>query len=458
MALFWRLNWWCPCGVLIGLHGTTGIRVALYPVLTAMTSKATEISSIAPPVGSRITRVPLLAPLRETNYALFWGSNAVSLAGTQFQAVALAMLALQLTQSTAILGTLLMLQFIPRTLLMLAGGVMADRFRPYTVLWTGNILQGLCVCGVVVPMAAGQLSLWHLYVYAAVSGVLTAFTVPASQALLPRLVARERLRSANALASLNLNLSMTLYPPIAGMVVAQMGSLPGFAVNAGSFLLAGLAIWLIRLPVGEAVTGAAGTAWQRLQEGLVAVRRDRVIWTATVSITAFSFATGGAVQVGVPALAIFTFDSGSTGVGLLLGANGAGAIAGAVGMGMLPGLRRQGLLGAIALLGLGVAVTLVALAPSVFVAALLLALAGTLRAALANIYLTLVQDRAPAEVRGRVMAVFLMAVHGLAPLSLGAGGLLGDMFGPRALIAVCGLVVVSCGSYALAQKPFRETE
>ena len=84
--------------------------------------------------------------------------------------------------------------------------------------------------------------MWHLYAYAVASGVALAFSIPAGQALVPALVPAERLRSANALSSLNFNLSSTVFPPLAGVLVARLGSVPAFAFNALSFFVAAGAV------------------------------------------------------------------------------------------------------------------------------------------------------------------------------------------------------------------------
>jgi MFS family permease len=103
-------------------------------------------------------RFRLLAPLGARNLALLWSGNAVSLAGDQFQLVALAVLALDLTGSTALLGAVLGVQAVPRAVLMLVGGVVADRSHPRAVMLAANALQGLLVALVVLALATGP---WH---------------------------------------------------------------------------------------------------------------------------------------------------------------------------------------------------------------------------------------------------------------------------------------------------------
>src|SRR6266545_4378179 len=116
-----------------------------------------------------LQRFPLLAPFASRSYAFLWGGNFISLAGDQFQTVALAVLALDLTASTAVLGAVLGAQAIPRALFMLVGGVAADRFKPRTVMLAANALQGVIVALLAAAIASGALQQWHLYAYAVAS-------------------------------------------------------------------------------------------------------------------------------------------------------------------------------------------------------------------------------------------------------------------------------------------------
>ncbi len=105
-----------------------------------------------------------------------------------------------------------------------------------------------------------------------------------------------------------------------------------------------------------------------------------------------------------------------------------------------------------------VALAAVALAPTLEAAVPPLVAAGALRAACGTTFVTLVQGRAPAAARGRVMALFMVGVQGLSPLSLGLAGAAGAVVGPRALLAAGGVVVALAGGYALARREFRRAD
>jgi MFS family permease len=143
----------------------------------------------------------LLAPFFDRNYLIYWLGRTVSFSGDQFQTVALAIVALDLTHSMSGLGAVLTVQAVPRAVLMLFGGAVTDRFRARTVMLVSDFLQSLVVLALAILAFSGALSLWHLLVYAALSGTVFAFFLPASNTIVPDLVPKDQLRAANALGN-----------------------------------------------------------------------------------------------------------------------------------------------------------------------------------------------------------------------------------------------------------------
>jgi MFS family permease len=410
-------------------------------------------TGVAAGVGAALGRSALVEPFRSPAYRSFWLGNALVQAGDQLQIVALAILALDLSRSPATLGLILAAQAVPRTLLMLLGGVAADRVRPRSVLiaaWTGLAVLGGALT---TSLATGQIALWQLYAYGAAVGVLYAFVMPAQQAIVASLVPGERLRNALALNSMTFNLMMFLVPPAAGVLVSQAGVTPAFALMAGCCAAGALCLSAVR-PVA-ARAAPAGSPLAQLREGLTIVRLDALLPIAIGAAWVFSLGFTGVTQVGVPALAKLDLGAGDPGIGVLFGAMGGGALLGAIAVGALPRLPRQGLVAASTLVAMGVCLAAVAVAPTVAAAAVGLFASGVARAFTAVTFLTLVQTQAPAEARGRVMALFMLGVNGLAPLSLSLGGLLAEAFGSRGVFVAGGAAIAAAGVLCLARPAFR---
>lgn len=406
----------------------------------------------------------LLAPLAGRDFRLFWTGNLISLAGDQFQIIALALLLLDLPHGAAGLGSVLMVQALPRLGLALASGVAIDRLRARTVLVASNLFQGVVVGGLCVLAAAGRLTMGHVYLYALASGTALAFSYPAASALVPELVAPPEVRSANSLSVSMLNLTRFLVPPLASWAIAVAGVAAAFGANGLSFLAAAACVGLIRSgrrPTAEpgASEGAAPGHWMaELREGIRAARADLPTWLAVVMSAVYSLGYYGTAFVSLPALAKLTLGAGEAGVGVVYSALGAGALAGALVTGSLARLRRPGLVGSLVVVGNGSALVAVAFCPSVWLAAPILFLSGVCGATSAVIFFSLVQTRAADHVRGRIMGIYSLAIVGMYPLSFGLAGVVNDLVGARTTILVGGAAVVLAGVLGLWHRAMRDLD
>ena len=398
----------------------------------------------------------MLLPLATRNFRLYWIGRTISVAGDQFQTVALAVTALDVTHSASGLGTVLMVQAVPRAVLMLFGGAATDRFRARTVMLVSDALQMLIVATLAVLAWRGALTLWELAAYAALSGTVYAFFLPASNTIVPDLVPRDRVLQANALTNTAFNLSLFLMPPLAGAVVARYGAGPAFSINAVSFLGSVGTLYLVRVPNVATRPGGAVSPFRQIGRSIAAARRDTPTWLTIGLAVFYCFGFQGATAVGIPALAKLTLGAGDPGVGLLYGARGAGALIGCLLVANLGG--RKGLLGCGAILGISVTVAAGGLAPTLWSAAAVFALSGLFGASVGTIFFSLVQTRAPDEDRGGIMALVTLAIFGLSPLAYGLAGLAAAALNPRAVLVAGGLLMAIAGIWGLSNQEMRAAD
>ena len=144
-------------------------------------------------------RFGLLRPLASRDFRLVWAGQAVSLLGDQFHLVALAWLVLDLTGSGLALGAVLMAASIPRAVLIIVGGALADRFAPRRLMLASDIARSATVGILAVLILTGRVELWQLVVMGVVFGIVDALFFPAMNAIVPSLVPPDRLPAANAL-------------------------------------------------------------------------------------------------------------------------------------------------------------------------------------------------------------------------------------------------------------------
>ena len=175
-----------------------------------------------------------LAPLRNRNFAWYFGSRFVNTFGNMMATIALAFAVLDITDSPTALGQVLAAHTIPMVALLLYGGVIADRFPRTLVLQASNLASAASQGAIAVLVLTGQAEIWMLVVLSAVHGAVSGVGFPAMASVLPQLVPRADLQPANALVSLTRNAMMVLGPTAGALLVVTVGSGWALAVDAAT--------------------------------------------------------------------------------------------------------------------------------------------------------------------------------------------------------------------------------
>lgn len=396
------------------------------------------------------------AALSGRNYRLWFGGQSISLIGTWMQSVAQSWLVYELTGSAAVLGTVVAIQTLPTLLLGPYAGVWVDRLDRRRLMIGLQVLMGVQALVLAVLTLAGSVALWHVYVLAAVLGLNKAFENPARQAFVQELVGRDDLRNAVTLNSVLVNAARAVGPAIAGLVIVAGGTGVCFAVNAASF--AAVVTSLLRLDVSALTpTEPAARGPGQLREGLAYVRGNPellvpLVMMALIGCLAYEF------PVVLPVVAAETFGGDAAAYGYLTGAMGVGAVIGGLvvagrGRTGLPALVRASLL-------FGLALGLAAMAPTLWAALVAMALVGMASVAfMAGGNSTLQLGSAP-HMRGRVMALWSVALLGSTPIGGPIAGWVSEQFGGRgglALGALACLVAAAIGRVALRRTASADT-
>jgi MFS family permease len=189
-----------------------------------------------------------LGPLREAQFRLLWIGQTTSAVGDSLIPLAIAFAVLRLGGSATGIGLVLAAFTVPRVLLILVGGVWADRFSRQLVMVVSDVIRGAVHVILAILLLTGGAQFWHLVVGTAVIGGASAFFVPASTGLIPQTVSAERLQQGNALMSLSRSASNVFGPAVSGLLVATIG--PGwvFAVDAVTFAVSAASLLALRLP------------------------------------------------------------------------------------------------------------------------------------------------------------------------------------------------------------------
>jgi MFS family permease len=385
-----------------------------------------------------------------------WVATTLSLFGDFFSYIAMAWLVLQLTGSSLALGSVLVVQALPRAVLMVVGGALADRVSPRLTMLGSMGLRAAVVAPLAVLVLTGRVQMWQIYGIAAVFGIVDAFFLPARSSMLPRVVADKELEPGNAVLNVTMSVSIILGPVLGGLIVAILGIGWAFAGDAACFALGFLVIaWIPAAP--RSATGAAhpdGGLGGQIAAGLRYAWADVGIRVTLIVVAVIDFGANGALGVGLPTLAHGRFAAGATGFGILLGAWGVGATAGALGAGFVPPPRRFGWLIVLLCVWLGFGMVAVGVMPSLVPAAVLMAFSG-IGTGVVNTYgVSWLQRRTDPAMQGRVMSLVMLASMGLTPVAYAASGAIAQV-NPTLVFVIAGGMILLCAAGTAASRTVR---
>jgi MFS family permease len=216
----------------------------------------------------------------ERDFRLLCLGQATSALGSSLVPVALAFAVIGLTGSKTALGAVLSVGLVSRVMLLLLGGVVADRLPRQRVMLAADALRAVTQGLVAVLLISGHARLWHLLVLFALFGAGDAFFSPASTGLVPQTVSAERLQQANALMSLSRSLCWIAGPALAGVIVAGAGPGWAFVIDSGSFVVSSASLALLRL--SSARDGSRASVLSDLRAGWREVKSRPWVWASII--------------------------------------------------------------------------------------------------------------------------------------------------------------------------------
>lgn len=269
------------------------------------------------------------ATFHNSAFARYFSAVAVGALGTALSAVALPVLVITVLGADAFeVGIVNAAQFVPYALLGLFAGVFVDRWRRQRVLVWASLGRALSL--VLVPMFwfVGLLHLWLLVVLLLLFGAFSVFGFAATQSLLPQIVARRALRTANARLDQADAVGQTVGPALGGAIVAWIGAPLAIAVDAVTYVVDALLISTMRLTESVQRTSVKRSVRREMAEGLRWGYRHRVLGPLAWSTHVWFFANAAALTV-FAIFALRTLNFSALRYGLLFAVSGVASFVGA---------------------------------------------------------------------------------------------------------------------------------
>jgi MFS family permease len=387
------------------------------------------------------------ALLRQGPFARYMAGEAVSMTGTWMQVMAQSWVMTGLTDKASMLGIVNFATGFPMVLLTMHGGLCADRYDKRRILLITQVVQIVLALSVGSLVATGKIQIWHIVCVAALLGVSNSFEMPAASALVPELVGQKHVATAIAMDRSVFHGTRLIGPALAGGVIGLWGAASAFYLNAISFLALIAAIASIQ-PRPRGSPEEENLRRGGMKDGIAHVRSDKPT-LAMIGLMALTTVFVFPVMiVMLPIYARHWLELGPHEMGLLMGMSATGSLTGSIGLLAATKAHRPYLLfgapigASAALLGLGLTHRFFPAAASL----LLLSLSVSTLVGLAN---TVVQERAPGPLRGRVSAIASLSFFGLMPFA-GLGittvsdwlGIARTLIGAAICYVTCALLVL----------------
>jgi MFS family permease len=397
------------------------------------------------------TRSAALAPFASPAFRfLFAGRLATTLANA-VAPIALVFAVLDLGGSPTQVGLVLASRTVPLVVLVLFGGVIADRLPRHLVVVAANAISMVTQGAVAALLLTGSAEIWHLAVIEAINGASSAFLFPAASGLTPQTVPPAQIQSANVLLRLATSFSQITGSAAGGLLVAASGSGYAFAGDALLYAVGALLLHRIRLPAGERV--ASSRIFDDLREGWSEFRGRNWLWIIVVQFAFVNAAFSGGFSTLGPVVADGTI--GRAAWGGVLAAQTVGMLAGGL-IALRSTSSRPLLVGTGAVL-LQVPVLLVlGLAPQLMPLLFMAFLGGIGMEIFGVAWDVSMQSHVPPEKLSRVYAYDWFGSLAFIPLGQASAGPLASWVGMPATIVGAALVVLLATLAALASSSVRD--
>ena len=405
-------------------------------------------------------------PWQEPSFRWYWAGSLAQAVSHGMQFLVLGWLVLEVTGDQTQLGLTISLYGLPNIAFLMAGGITADRMDRKHLLIVTQAMVGAMIGVLAALTIAEQVALWHIYLAAALLGVLQALNMPARMAMLSDLVGERRLLDAVGQFNAAQHAGRIVGPPVAGVLIDQWGMGLVLVLNAACYGVSVLLLTMVRGTFSRP-EATRQPLLRHISEGVSVIRDTPMLLTVLVVTCVFGGFGMAHLQV-MPAFAKEMLDSSASEVGLLLLASGIGALTGSL---TLTFMHRQWLYRWLLFSISTFTVLLAVMAWSsafddltgavwggwFWVTWIFILLVGVVAIGWVwPLTTTIAQLSSPAELRGRVMGVMHLVpgLHllGAWPLTLAAAGI-GWPLAITGAAAVCLTVTLS---YGLARKGGRE--
>ncbi|MHA2231069.1 MAG: MFS transporter [Candidatus Hodarchaeales archaeon] len=373
-------------------------------------------------------------------YLFFWIGQLQSILGSTIVQFAIVLWIAFETESAMFLALAALLGFAPMVLLFPVAGVLVDRWQRKKVIASMDFLQAFVTIGLVYLFWIGEANVWWVLLVAGLRAIFQAFHMPATQAIMPLMVPREKLSRMNGLQILMGGAIGMIGPPVAALLMIYWEMHEILLFDPITFVFAIIPVLLVRIPEIQKDREAKPSFKSEFTEGVVFIKEKRGLLSLLSVFTGVNFFVQPLIIL-LPLFVIQRHSGGEVEIALLFAFHQAGMLAGSVLMSTWKGFKNN-VFGVVAGTFIGyIGFLLIAVAPAdsnFFWMLIIGMIIEGFTIPIANVSSqTIWQQVVPPEKMGRVMSVRMTIAWIAIPLGMILAGIFGELIGIQTLFLIC---------------------
>lgn len=317
--------------------------------------------------------------------------------------------------SASSLGMILIAITVPRILMMAFGGVLADKFKKTTIMFSTSSIQGLLLVIIFLLNSSNQLTFAYLIILGFCFGSLDAFSGPAGTSLIPKMVPKHQIKQANAVIQGLGQIAFVIGPMISGSVMEFSGVTTGYLVAAIIVLLSAFFMFPPFLREGPVDNTVKQTPLKDLIEGFSYVKASKFLITGILILIILNFFAFGAISIAIPIL-VETYGGSPINLSYIDAALGGGMLISTAIISMVK-IRRRGLTSIAGLIATLVVAIAFSQIPNLYILTSLAFLIGFTMTFVSIPFFTSAQEDTDPRIMGRVMSIVFLAMNGFDPIA-----------------------------------------
>ncbi|MGG1675454.1 MFS transporter [Neobacillus sp. NRS-1170] len=363
--------------------------------------------------------------------ALLFG-QIFSLLGSSITNVILPIVVLQVSHSTAMMGSVMAVYMTPFVVMLPFSGVMVDKMNKVKIMFIVDIVRFIFMMILAVIAFMGQLNMTVLFMIMFVMGMMDSFFQPAYSAVRAKVFTEDIRNAANSLTQVSMQVLRISGPIIGGLIVSSLSSGWGFGIDAVTYIISLIFLFSLRtlsFQKIKEIQSEKNSIKQDFLEGIVVLKEKPWLWITILAFSLINIFSGGIIRVLIPWLVNIYYEFEPVVFGLVLSSSGAGAILCGIIFGLRKEWKKRGLLayGGVALSG--AALLMMPFISSVPILMLCMFMEGAGIMLFGLIWETSLQELVPEEKFGRVASLDMLGSFALLPLGYLITGWLAEGMG-----------------------------